>query len=179
MIHHNQNKHSTLVWTHPQFHITNIKIKNKTKPKKYQINSHNLISLAKAKHHCNRRKKCKEISAPCEIPTWYRGGLWLWSSNSCSYRTLFVVAFKLAQVSFLSDELSVVVPAVETPFVCNIVRWAYSTPAMATFEAALVICSSIYRDLSNNNDSCKSTLLLKYFVKMMCICFDICRECRT
>lgn len=61
-----------------------------------------------------------------------------------------MVALKLAQVAFLLDELNVMVFTIQAPFVCNVVGWADDTSSMSTFEAALVVCSSIYRDLKVN-----------------------------
>ncbi|KAJ0078164.1 hypothetical protein Patl1_37372 [Pistacia atlantica] len=64
-----------------------------------------------------------------------------------SHWILVMIILKLAVVSFLLEELNVVMLAIEFSLVCYVVRWADCAPSMAAFEAAPVICSSIYRNL--------------------------------
>lgn len=58
-----------------------------------------------------------------------------------------MLALELAQITFFFDELIVVMFAVESALMCNVVGWANHTTSMAAFEAALVIRSSINRNL--------------------------------
>lgn len=60
---------------------------------------------------------------------------------------LLMFSLKLAQVALFLDELSVVIFAVESALVCNVVGWADYTPSMGAFETALVIRSPIYSNL--------------------------------
>lgn len=62
-------------------------------------------------------------------------------------RILFVVTLKLTVVAFLLEELDMVVLAVELSLMCNVVGWAYSTSSIGAFETALMVWSSINRDL--------------------------------
>ena len=59
-----------------------------------------------------------------------------------------MVTLKLAQVALFLDKLDVVVLAVESSLMRNIVRRADRTPSMAALETALVVRSPIYRHLS-------------------------------
>lgn len=58
-----------------------------------------------------------------------------------------MLTLELAQITFFFDELIVVMFAVESALMCNVVGWANHTTSMAAFEAALVIRSSINRNL--------------------------------
>lgn len=58
-----------------------------------------------------------------------------------------MVTLELAKVALLLDELGVMVPAVEPSLMGYIVRRAYCASSMSTLEAALVVRSSIHRDL--------------------------------
>lgn len=70
------------------------------------------------------------------------------SSNCCGFLMVNVTTtLELAQVSFLPDELGVVVLAVEASLVRNVVRWTDCAPSMCAFEAHLVVGSSIHRNL--------------------------------
>lgn len=78
------------------------------------------------------------------------------SNNFCgtAYFLLVTTTLKLAQVSFLLDELGVVVLAVESALMRNVVRWADRTPSMCAFEAHLVVRSTIHRNLLSIKFNC-------------------------
>lgn len=59
-----------------------------------------------------------------------------------------MVALKLAQVAFLLDKLNMVVLAVKSALVCNVVGWTNGASSVAAFETALMVRRSIHRDLS-------------------------------
>lgn len=88
-------------------------------------------------------------------------------------RILGMVTLKLAQVALFLDKLDVVVLAVESSLVRNIVRRADRTPSMAALETALVVRSPIYRHLSiqqyqQNQPSCFYKLN-----RMTCVSFYV------
>lgn len=60
-----------------------------------------------------------------------------------------MVTFKLAQVSFLLDQLNMVMFTVKAPLVSNVVGRADDTSTMSASETALVVWSSIHRYLNN------------------------------
>ena len=64
-----------------------------------------------------------------------------------------MVSLKLTQVSFLLDELDMVVLAVKSPLMSDIVGRADRASAMAAFEATFVVWSSIYSDLQIETSS--------------------------
>lgn len=69
--------------------------------------------------------------------------------RSCLLRdlTLPKIILKLAVVSFLPEELYVMMLAVEFPLMGNIIGRANSATSMAALEAAPMICSAVYRNL--------------------------------
>lgn len=68
-----------------------------------------------------------------------------------------MIALELAEIALLLDELSVVVPAVQFPLVCDVVGWADHTAPMGAFEAALVVRSPINRHLFGRVDCALTT----------------------
>lgn len=58
-----------------------------------------------------------------------------------------MVSLKLAEVALFSDELCMVVFAEEFALMCDVVRRAYCATAMAAFEAAFVVRSSVHTHL--------------------------------
>lgn len=72
--------------------------------------------------------------------------------NNLSLRGSAVICFlafalKLAEVSFLLDQLQVMVFAIELSFMCYVVRRADCATAMSAFEATLVVHCTIYCNL--------------------------------
>lgn len=67
--------------------------------------------------------------------------------SSCNFLVSCMVSLKLAEVALFSDELCVVVFAVEFALMCDIVRRAYCATAMGAFEAGFVVRSSIHTHL--------------------------------
>lgn len=64
-----------------------------------------------------------------------------------------MITLELAQVSFLLDQLNMVMLAIEAPLVSNIVGWANYTASMTTFEATFVVWCSIHRYLIDRGES--------------------------
>jgi len=73
--------------------------------------------------------------------------LWLSSNFSVLCHILLQVAFELAEVALLLDQLNVVVLAVQSALMPNIVRRAYCAPSLAALEAAFMIGTPVHRHL--------------------------------
>lgn len=90
-----------------------------------------------------------DLSILCTTCRWVLS----WISNNfhgdycfCNLQGLLIL--KLTVVSFLLEQLNVVMLAVEFPLVYYVARWANSATAIGAFEAAPVVCSSIHRNLA-------------------------------
>ena len=61
---------------------------------------------------------------------------------------------KLAEVTFLLEQLSMMVPAIKTMFMGNIIWWANYTSSMSAPETSLMVRCSINSYLKKNNGQC-------------------------
>ena len=118
-----------------------------------QYSHHKKVQSEHNKHtkRSKYRTKQRDLERERERLRW-GGNDWICSLSGDPKRRwrccwFFAIALELAEVSLSPDELHVVVFAEEHTLMRNVVRWAYSAPSVAAFEAALVVCSPIHSNL--------------------------------
>lgn len=75
--------------------------------------------------------------------------------HSCNFSSFiqFIAGIELAVVSFLLEQLGVVVLAVKFSLMGNVIRGTNGTAPMGAFETSPVICSPIHSNLRDNSET--------------------------
>lgn len=119
------------------------------------------ICLTKVITYTINREKCglkqcrlmpdKESPSGLVFPLWLESCIVLLSCCVLRHPFRIFLLVKLTEVTFLLEQLSMVVPTIKTMFMCHIIWWANYTPSMGAPETSLMVRGSIHSYLKKEH----------------------------